>query len=194
MSHTIAFQGFVGIGIKELGPLEFQFYCSSNRTINITLANLETQNRIHFTSPISTRLINSGCYYVDPSTGFYSSFGMEILESSNLSFTHCTSNHLTQFAGGFVTLPNGIDFNDVFAHASFEQNITIYATIIVITALYVFLFIWAYHTDKQDKLKNKITTVPGNKSDDIYFYEILFHTGSGLDAGTDSVVSICLLK
>ena len=114
MSHSIHFQGFVGIGIKELSSSEFEFYCKMIPT-NITLDNLDTQNRTNFTSPISSRLILSGCYYVDPLTGLYSSYGMEVLETSNLSYTQCTSNHLTQFAGGFIHLPKGIDFNSVFS-------------------------------------------------------------------------------
>ena len=182
------FQGFVGIGIKELSSSEFEFYCKMIPT-NITLDNLDTQNRTNFTSPISSRLILSGCYYVDPLTGLYSSYGMEVLETSNLSYTQCTSNHLTQFAGGFIHLPKGIDFNSVFSDASFADNITIYTTVIVLCILYILLFIWAYNMDKKDKLKTMISIFPDNEYDDVYFYEILFHTGTRMNAGTDSTVN-----
>ena len=192
MSHSINFQGFVGIGIKELSQTEYQFYCSMNKT-NFTLANLETQNKTEFTSRLATRVILSGCYYTDPATGIYSSYGMEVLESTNLSFTQCTSNHLTQFAGGFIALPSGINFNDVFANASFLQNITIYMTVIVISLLYILLFIWSRYMDKKDELKKQIYILPDNENDDIYFYEILFYTGLSLNSGTDSNVKQCIL-
>ncbi len=189
MSHSVKFQGFVGIGIKELSLSEFQFFCQTNPT-NITLDNLDTQNKINFSFPIFSRLILSGCYYADPLTGLYSSFGMEVLETTNLSFTQCTTNHLTQFAAGFITLPNGIDFNYVFAHASFSDNVTIYATVITLSTLYILLFIWAFNMDKKDNQKTMINIMPENECDDVYFYEILFYTGSRLNAGTDSIVNI----
>lgn len=192
MSHSIGFQGFVGIGIKELSSSEFQSYCQSNLT-NYTLADLETQNKTLFTSQIATRLILSGCYYIDPLTGLYSSHGMEVLESTSLSFTQCTSNHLTQFAGGFITLPSGINFSDVFAHASFLQNITIYMTVILLSLLYILLFIWSRYMDKRDELKTRVYSLPDNENDDIYFYEILFYTGARFNAGTDSNVLFFLI-
>ena len=188
-SHSVQFQGFVGIGIKELSLSELKFFCQMNPT-NITLDNLNTQNKINFSSPISSRLILSGCYYADPLTGQYSSFGMEVLETTNLSFTQCTTNHLTQFAAGFITLPNEIDFNYVFTHASFAANITIYTTVIALSILYILLFIWAFNKDKKDKKKTMIYIIPDNEYDDVYFYEILFYTGTRLNAGTDSIVII----
>ena len=187
MSHSINFQGFVGIGIKELNKIEYEYYCHKNKT-NFTLVKLDTQNKTEFRSKLATRVILSGCYYVDPATGLYSSYGMEVLESTNLSFTQCTSNHLTQFAGGFITLPSGINFSDVFANASFLQNITIYMTVIVIGLLYSLLFIWTRYMDKKDELKMQIHLLPDNENDDIYFYEILFFTGLSLNAGTESNV------
>ena len=110
MSYTIQFQGFVGFGIKELNNLEFQLFCnkSTNYTFTATdLANnLNVKETVNFTSSVSTRIILSGCYYIDPSTGLYSSYGMEILESTNMTFTQCISYHLTQFAGGWITVPS----------------------------------------------------------------------------------------
>jgi hypothetical protein len=37
-----------------------------------------------------------------------------------------------------------------------------------------------------------IKILPDNECDDIYFYELLFYTGSRVNAGTDSVVIISL--
>jgi len=189
MSHSIDFQGFVGIGIKELSQTEYQFYCYMNKT-NFTLTNLETQNKTEFTSRLATRVILSGCYYTDPATGIYSSYGMEVLETTNTSMTQCISNHLTQIAGGFIALPSGINFNDVFANASFLDNITIYMTVIVMVTLYVIFFIWARYQDQKDKIKNAIKILPDNEPDDIYFYEIVFYTGARPFSETDSNVSL----
>jgi polycystin 1L2 len=111
---------------------------------------------------------------------------MEVLESTNTTHTQCQSNHLTQFAGGWLTVPSGINFNDVWANAGFLQNITIYMTVIVITLIYLILLIFTSYMDKKDKYKNRIKILAD--SDDIYFYEIIFYTGSRLNAGTSSNV------
>lgn len=198
MSHSISFKGFVGFGIKELNSNEFNYFCNETKTSNRTLekedllSNLDLTIEANFTSKITSRVILSGCYYIDKITGLYSSHGVEILEKSNTTHTQCISTHLTQFAGGFITVPNGIDFNDVFANASFEDNMTIYLTVIIMTTLYIILFVWTKYMDKNDKLKTIIKILPDNDKDDIYFYEILFYTGSRPDAGTNSNVFINL--
>lgn len=194
MSHTVDFQGFVGFGIKQLHPAEYSYFCQRNET-NITftesdLSYIDLVTPTNFTDPVSTRVYLSGCYYIDPVTALYSSYGMEVLESTNTSVTQCTSSHLTQIAGGFIALPSGINFNDVFAHASFLDNITIYMTVIVMSTLYIILFIWTNHQDKKDKLKNAIKILPDNEPDDIYFYEILFYTGARPFSETDSNVNL----
>ena len=122
MSHSLRFNGSVGIGIKELNSEEFNYFCDRNET---DLSQLNNKTKTNFTSEISTRVVLSGCYYIDETTGVYSSYGMEVLETTNRTHTHCSSNHLTQFAGGWITVPNAINFDDFFANASFLQNITI---------------------------------------------------------------------
>ena len=42
--------------------------------------------------------------------------------------------------------------------------------------------------DRRDKLKTMIKILPDNECDDIYFYELLFYTGSRVNAATDSTV------
>jgi len=194
MSNTVNYQGFVGFGIKQLNPKEFKNFCGNNNS-NVTntftkkdLAKLDLNTLTNFTASISTRIILSGCYYIDKTTGLYSSYGMEVLETTDSEFTQCTSTHLTSFAGGFITVPSGIDFNDVWANADFLQNITIYMTMIVMAALYIIFFIYARWMDKKDKIKNMIKILPDNECDDIYFYEILFYTGDRFNAETESVV------
>ena len=93
---------------------------------------------------------------------------------------------MTQFAGGWITVPNAINFDDVFANASFLHNITIYMTVIVITTIYFILLIWTFQKDKKDKLRTIIRSIEDNESDDDYFYEIIFYTGTRFNAGTDS--------
>ena len=44
------------------------------------------------------------------------------------------------------------------------------------------------YQDKKDRLKTMIKILPDNECDDIYFYELMFYTGSRVNAGTDSVV------
>lgn len=195
MSHTIDFKGFVGFGIKQLNPNEYSYFCQRGNETNVTftdadLGYIDRVTPVNWTDPISTRVILSGCYYIDKETGLYSSYGMEVLESSNTSMTQCISSHLTQVAGGFIALPSGINFNDVFAKASFLDNITIYMTVIVMSSLYILLFIWARYQDKKDKLKNAIKILPDNEPDDIYFYEICFYTGARPFSETDSNVNI----
>lgn len=110
MSYTIQFEGFVGFGIKQLNPKEFNQFCAngdSNTTFDQSdLVYLDTHTPTNFTQTVSTRVILSGCYYIDEVTGLYSSYGMEVLESTNTTVTQCIATHLTQFAGGFITLPS----------------------------------------------------------------------------------------
>lgn len=193
MSHTVDFQGFVGFGVKQLNPKEFEHFCYRNDT-NVTftdadLAHLDVYSPVNFTQTIASRVILSGCYYIDKVTGLYSSYGMEVLESSNTTHTQCITSHLTQFAGGWITVPNNIDFTDVFAHASFLDNLTIYMTVIVMATIYIVCLIWTRHMDKKDKLKTMIKLLPDNEPDDIYFYEILFYTGARPFSETDSNVN-----
>lgn len=132
---------------------------------------------------------------MDTNTNDWSSIGMEILFDSNLTHTHCQSSHLTTFAGGFVVLPNAIDFNNVWANASFLQNPVIYSTVIALVCLYILLGVWARWMDVKDEQKCGITLL-GNvkdhlKKDSKYIYEIIAFTGNRLNAGTKSnVISI----
>jgi len=50
---------------------------------------------------------------------------------------------LFSFAMGVFVLPNTIDFNYVFAAASFGDNLTIYITVIFSLLLYLILLFWA---------------------------------------------------
>jgi hypothetical protein len=129
---------------------------------------------------------------MDTNTNKWSSYGVEILSDSNLTHSHCVSSHLTTFAGGFIVLPNAIDFNYVWANASFLQNPVIYSTVIALICLYILLAVWARWMDKKDEDKCGITLI-GNMKDHMkieqrYIYEIICFTGNRLNAGTKSKV------
>ena len=94
---------------------------------------------------------------MDSITNDWSSYGTEVLPDTNLTHTHCQSTHLTSFAGGFIVLPAAIDFNAVWAHASFLDNPIIYSTIIALICLYISLAIWARYMDWKDEHKMGIT-------------------------------------
>lgn len=171
VSQINNYTGYIGFGIIEIDCFD--------HSLNYTYAN-----------NYSTRVILFSCNFLsDEKNGIYSSEGMTVLETSNLTHTHCLSNHLTQFAGGFITLPPAINFNDVFAKASFLDNITIYMTVIVSSLVYVILLIWSRYMDKKDAQKSSIKLMKDNCKNDVYFYEVLFYTGSSFESATDSTVS-----
>ena len=69
---------------------------------------------------------------------------------TNESATVCECNHLTTFAGGWVVVPNTIDWNYVFNNFDFYKNPTLYVTESVILIVYIIAVIWARHKDKKD--------------------------------------------
>ena len=124
---------YVGLSLIEL-PIE-QIDCA-NKSLNTieTLLNITQNltshsNQTSFTDNFWLRIYLSGCYYTNETSYAWSSYGMEIMSDSNLTHTHCQSNHLTTFAGGFIVLPPAINFNYVWANASFVQNPVIYSTV-----------------------------------------------------------------
>jgi hypothetical protein len=178
MSNTINFKGNVGIGIKQLNPKEFNYYCYLSNQTNLN--GLDTnKNNSKFTANVSTRVILSGCYYVNKDTGIYSSYGMEILEESNTSFIKCISNHLTEFASGWITVPNSIDFDFVWTNASFDKNVTVYSLVIGICLAYLMLLLLTINLDRMDEYESVIRSLPSNKQDDIYFFHLVFKAPIG---------------
>jgi hypothetical protein len=169
MSKTINFKGFIGVGIKQLSTNELIYYCI-NKSKTYPIDN--NQNPVYFTGNISVRVYLSGCYYINKTTGLYSSYGMEVLSTTNTTYTQCISNHLTEFASGWIVIPNEINFNYIWANASFTHNKAIYITIILIITIYSILLIWAQIMDKYDTTKLEIKSFSSNKPDDSYFYEI----------------------
>jgi len=190
---------YVGYSIFDLDP---NLLNCKNKSLNSleNLLNL-TQNQINssfsLNNSIWLRTFSSGCYYLNK-TNFWSSHGMEIYEDTNLTHTHCVTNHLTTFAGGFVVLPNEINFDNVWANASFLQNPVIYSTVIALVCLYIILGLWARWVDRKDEEKMGVTIIPTflsgrkinerNPKENNYIYEIIICTGCKLNAGTKSKV------
>ena len=203
MTQIQKYRGFIGFGFRQLTSSEMSLYCPGNlnqygsNSPVWTKPPLVDPTKIVFDRKISFRMILSGCYYLDESTGNWEAEGLDVVEScTNTTQVCCTTTHLTEFAGGFLVLPEPIDFEYAFANASFEKNPFIYATVIGLSSLYVILGILCMYLDRDDRRKIGICVLPGHdvdlNSDSAYFYEIIFYTGLRKDAGTDSKVSLPL--
>ena len=185
MAQINGYKGFVGYSIRELDPNEMMLYCSLNSSLK-TLPLIQKQ--VNFTNDFMVRAYSSGCYFYDTNAGKWSSSGIEISSDTNLKQTRCSSYHLTSFAGGLVILPSAINFQYVFANASFYQNPLVYSTLIVITCIYILFATWALFMDKRDLRRLNIVTLTDNFSDDKYYYEIIVFTGSKSQSETQSNV------
>ena len=182
------FKGFVGYGIRELNSSEFDFFCSSNSTLTYIKSFPLIQVQINFTSDFFIRTYTSGCYYYDTNSGKWLPDGMSLLNETNIKQTHCSSNHLTSFAGGLLLMPNQINVQYAFSNASPAKNYTIYLTLIVICILYILFGLWSIIMDKRDLKKLNINLLKDNNAVDNYFYELTLFTGDHKEAGTNSIV------
>jgi len=81
---------------------------------------------------------------------------MKVGPLTNHDETQCFSTHLTTFAGGFMILPEPVNWNYVFANADFLRNKTIYLTVICVSVIYIALMIYACFKDKKDIEKVKL--------------------------------------
>jgi hypothetical protein len=185
MSNVNGRKGYVGYSITELNSMNEN---CENKSLNIS----ETMNGT-LVDNFEIRVYTSGCYYMDMITKKWSSSGLEIIIDSNETHFHCQSNHLTTFAGGFIVLPNAINFNYVWANASFTQNPVIYTTVIVLICTYILLGIWSRYMDIKDEAKFGITVLGDDdftERKNKYAYEICVFTGLRLNAGTKSKVNM----
>jgi hypothetical protein len=214
ISRVNSFTGYVGYSIRELNSTQLStINCNNKSDLNKIITSLDlssytaNSNISSFANNFWLRVFSAGCYYMDTLNNHkWSTSGMEILEDSNITHTHCRSDHLTSFAGGFVVLPSEINFSNVWANADFAKNPVIYATCIALVGLYVLLAVWARYQDGRDEKKinlvllnyqDSVLTLEGvsflsGKNVSKYIYEIIVFTGSRKDAGTDSNVS-CII-
>ena len=70
---------------------------------------------------------------------------------------------------------------------------TIYLTVIIVSVLYILLFILTRYLDYKDKTRSNIHILADNSLTDLYFYELIFYTGGRKDASTASKVSFSLM-
>jgi len=191
MSQINGYKGFVGYGMRELNESEINLYCSLSNTVNIVESILLVQSQVNFTSDFLLRTYTSGCYYFDTDNGKWFADGLTLLQNgTNIQQTHCTSKHLTSFAGGLVVMPNKINFQYVFAKTSFARNYTIYLTVIVFFILYLSFALWSILMDNLDFGKLNIIQLKDNSPSDNYFYELMVYTGDLKESGTHSMVLI----
>jgi hypothetical protein len=189
MTQINGFTGFVGYSIRELDSNEIILYCNNtNNNMSLNSPPL-TQSKENFTSDFMLRSYSSGCYYYDVNTGKWSSNGMDIYDDTNLIQTHCSSNHLTSFAGGLVLLPSIINFEYAFSQPSPIQNPLIYSTIVLVSLFYILFAVWARWMDMRDVKKMNITFMKDNHSNHSYFYELIVFTGDKNESGTNSKVN-----
>ena len=186
MTQINGFKGFVGFNIRELNSNETQLYCSNNSMQ--AFPSIKEKN--NFTSDFIIRTYTSGCYYFDLSTGKWSTGGMDIYYDTNIKKTHCSSYHLTSFAGGLVVLTTAINFQYHFVNDYITKNPTIYTTVIVLVCLYFIFTIWAKIMDKKDSKKMGIYWLNDNNPNDTYIYELIVFTGNRNESQTKSKVVI----
>ena len=188
-SQVNGFKGFVGYGIRELNSSETSLFCLNNLTISNVKSLPLIQNQVNFSSDFLLRTYTSGCYYYEPYSGKWYADGMVLLQDTNIQQTHCYSYHLTLFAGGLQVMPNKINFQFVFANASFYTNYTIYLTLICFVILYLIFALWAILMDNLDFGKLNIIPLKDNCDADSYFYELMVFTGKLKESGTQSIVN-----
>ena len=191
MSQVNAFTGFAGYALRELTDSEMSLYCSPGANSSLTSPPV-LDKLFEFKNEVSMMIYTSGCYYYNHDTDSWQSDGVDVLESTTQYVTECVTTHLTDFAGGFIVLPPAIDFNHVFANASFTQNLAIYITVILVVSLYILLAIWSRIMDRRDVQRMGVTPLADNHPNDKYFYEMIVFTGSRPEAATDSRVKFIL--
>lgn len=132
-----------------------------------------------------------GCYFFNKTTEIWESGGLTTYNSTKL-VTGCGTNHCTSFGSAFFPQTNLIDFNFVFAHASFEDNMTIYIFVIITLIFYLAGLIYAFIKDRRDVRALPVPILADNHPDDKYLYEILVETGPLANHATTSNISFIL--
>lgn len=118
-SDSIKSKSYVIYGIRELIENEFLTYCV-NKNYSKNYFRPSITHFVSFTQEFSLRAFTSSCYFYNKSSDLWSKTNLFITESSTVKYTECLSNHLTDFAGGFIVTPPNIDFYYVL------QNCKIY--------------------------------------------------------------------
>ncbi|KAK7111823.1 hypothetical protein V1264_011390 [Littorina saxatilis] len=188
--------GEVYLGFRQLTTEEMGMDVSNCTQLpawgNGTDGSNESATGSNFTGNYTLKLFGSGCYAITPGDSDWSTLGCRVHQDTDDSMTVCECTHLTTFAGGWVVVPNTIDWNYVFNNFDFYSNPTLYITEIVILTVFIVAFIWARRKDRKDLEQLGIAPLMDNDSKDKYYYEIVVVTGMRRNAGTDSKVYFIL--
>ena len=185
-------KGFVGFGIRELSNVENASYCNAINTTVLPMPSDLVAN-LTFNADFSVRVFSSACYYYDTKTNSWRTNGMQLMADSTIEQTHCITDHLTEFASGFIILPVDINFNYVWANADITRNPIIYTTVIALTCIFIVGAILARFMDKRDSARIGVCALSDNLPGDNYLYEVVMFTGSRREAATDSKVFIVIV-
>ncbi|CAF1543304.1 unnamed protein product, partial [Rotaria sordida] len=131
--------------LRELNSTESVNYCSNSQLINPPITN----KRFNFTSNYELRIYISGCYYLNKNNQWKSD-GLRVGPLTNHNETQCFSTHLTTFAGGFLVLPEPVNWQYVFAHTNLMKNKTVYLTFICVALIYFILMMYDRYKDRKD--------------------------------------------
>lgn len=143
------------------------------------------------TTTYTLQTYTSGCYYFNKSIEVWESIGVTVYNASKLE-SGCGTNHLSSYGSGWFPEVNTIDFEFVFAHASFEDNLTIYMLLIITFVLYIIGMIFAIIQDMRDEKKLLVPVLADNYPEDNYLYEIEVETGPLASHGTTSNIYFLL--
>ncbi|XP_069953284.1 polycystin-1-like protein 2 isoform X2 [Cherax quadricarinatus] len=152
---------------------------------------LQKEDFVDFDINYDIRVTTSGCYFYNETSDMWSASGLKCL-SANTTHVVCEAYHLTSFGSGYLPTPNTINFEYIFAHAGFINNLIIYVVIIITFVFYIIMMIWARFMDKKDVQYRGVTALGDNSVEDKYLYEITFTTGADKEAGTDSNIQFIL--
>ena len=143
------------------------------------------------TDHYTTRIYASGCYFFNKTTDMWEASGISVVNSSKI-VTSCHTNHLSQYGSGFIQEVNTIDFEFVFAEASFEDNMTIYMCLIITFAVYFLCMIYAVIKDNRDVKRLAVPFLRDNHPEDMYMYEVIVETGPLAQHATTSQIYFVL--
>jgi hypothetical protein len=183
----------LGFGIREMIDNETIANCNGDIVDrnNVTINYLD---KLKFKQNFSIRTFSSGCYFYDKTINYWKSDGLQVLDDiGGFDYIHCQSDHLTEFAGGFLAIPPAINYEFVWNNGSFKKNPIIYATVIALTTLYILLAITIRFFDVKDSKKIGVCYLKDNLYENHYLYEIIILTGNGKKCSTDSKVSIDII-
>ncbi|XP_064630503.1 uncharacterized protein LOC135489174 [Lineus longissimus] len=183
------------IGLRELDSAEFETYNDSDTKPDVSQERVEDwrAKKGNLTSNVTVNTYAQNCMYYDEKAKDWSGRGCMVNEKkSTRSKVSCTCNHLTSFAGGWVVVPNRLDFNYIFKNMDPLKNPTVYATLITIILLYLIGAVICRKEDKKDVERACVYPLVDNDPDDKYMYELMVASGMAKGAGTHSRVYFVL--